>query len=653
MKRLLAILLAGLSLFTIGACKEKGVEVGEKVELPVVEKDYVGAEENQTISSTGEYLIKDSKTDYKIVYASDAETAVMTAISELNTFVSEATNGLKFEAVTDDQVSYSNTSKYISIGQNAFWKDANIALAKDLGADGTQMVTKGKSVFLFGNTAQAALYAVYDFLYYILDFDYMYKEVYSLDRNVTEVELKNYDLVNIPDIPVRTAGYGWIESDSTYMNRMRVVGYYDAFAPVNGLMFHNSEKYVESTIADHEAFWRSTCGNQLCYTAKGNAEEYEALQEACLASLKSAVIANPEATVIGMLQEDKASWCSCQACKEIIQEYGATSAILVLFMNDLRSRLDAWFETEEGQPYYNPAMNLVFFSYHKTNSAPATYDEDSETWVANKGIHCNDGVAVMYAPIEADYTHSLLHEKNKFALDVMRGWGAVCDKMYLWVYSAPFANYFVWYNAFNGMQDTYKLAKEVGAQWIFDQAQYSECTVPFGWGALKSYLVCKLAWNVDVDIDKLTDKFFKAAYGPVAEEMKEYYFEQRVYLTWLSDNTAYSCSRSCSNGDIGEAEFWPKPVLTSWLDSINKIVENLEDVKRTDPELYEFYYYNVALERLSIYERLVNLYSYNISDDLLLEYKLQFIADAEALKIGITSETQESLTTIKSAWGMN
>ena len=69
--------------------------------------------------------------------------------------------------------------KYISLGQNELWKAADISLEEGLGNDGTQMVTKGNSVFLFGNTEKAALYAVYDFLYYTLNFDYMYKELHT------------------------------------------------------------------------------------------------------------------------------------------------------------------------------------------------------------------------------------------------------------------------------------------------------------------------------------------------------------------------------------------------------------------------------------------------------------------------------------------
>lgn len=663
-RKFIALLLAGLTIFSFTACKGEGAKNNSSVESSSsdisdssstdnneLEKEYVGAEENQDIPSTGQYIIENGKTDYIVVYSQDAGADILSAISELNLFVSEATNGVEFVTTTDENVMYSNTAKYISLGQNKFWQAANIPLEENLGKDGLQMVTKGNSVFLFGNTEKAALYAVYDFLYYTLDFDYMYKDVYSLDKNVENVELKQYNLVNIPDIPIRAAGYGWIDSDSTMMNRMRSVGLYSPLLNVNGAMIHNSFRYVEDYVAGHEGYWIGTCGNQLCYTARGDKEEYEALQNACLESLKTALKADLNASMVGLTQEDHNAWCSCEACKTVTTEYGAKSAILVLFMNDLRAKLDAWFATEEGQPYYRD-MDLVFFSYHQTNSAPAHYDETTGQYVANNGIHCNDGVAVWFAPIEADFTHSLLDEQNESALAALRGWEAVSDKMYLWMYSGPFANYMVWYNSFDGMQDTYRLAKEFDAQYLFDQAQYGPCTVPFAWGALKSYLNCKLAWNVDVDIVKLTDKFFEAAYGPVAEEMKTYYFEQRVYLTWLSNNTDYSCSRSCSNGDIGNASFWPKPVLTSWLDDINAIIDKLEDVRRANPELYEFYYNNVALERLSVYAQLVDLYEYNTSSDLIMEYKLQFVEDATELGIGYTEEPGRILSDIMAEWGL-
>ena len=657
MRKLISIMLAILTLLAFTSCKENnnsGNLNNNSGNSGIIntEKNYVGAEENLSIHSTGEYLIKEGKSDYKIVYDADGGGDVLNAVTELNLFVGEAT-GMQFPVVKDDGLTYSASDKYISVGQTSVWESAQIVLNEELGNDGTQIVTKGKSVFLFGQTGKGALYAVYDFLYYILDFDYMYKDVYSLDKNVKDIELKQYNLVNVPDIPIRATVWGWIESDASMMNRMRCDSMTYILMSIGASGAHNSMYWVNHAIEGHEGYWIGTCNDQLCYTARGNAEEYEAMQEACMTSLIKGIKTFPNAKMVCLSQEDRNTWCSCDACTKIKQTYGTDSAILILFLNDLRAKLDAWFETEEGKPYYRD-LDITIMSYHKTETAPASYDEALGKWVPNNGIYMAEGTGVWYCGISADYTHTFYDEQNKASLSTQLGWKALTDNIYSWYYTGPFFNHFALYDNFDTIQTNYQLAAELGSKYLFDQAQNGAATVPFAWGALKSYLQSELMWNTHVDVNKLIDKFFKAAYGPVAQEMKDLFCDQRVHTMWLKKNTSYSCSRSASNGDIGCAEFWPKPILEDWLNRFNGILAKLDDVKRADPELYEYYYYNIALERLCCYAHLVDIYSYNTAVDTLLQYKTQFIADATDLNIGITCEQgQRSLADIKNEWGMN
>ena len=121
--------------------------------------------------------------------------------------------------------------------------------------------------------------------------------------------------------------------------------------------------------------------------------------------------------------------------------------------------------------------------------------------------------------------------------------------------------------------------KEINAKYVFSLAQFNskDC---YAWGALKSYLSCKLAWDSSADVQVLTDRFFENYFGPASKEMKEYYLMQRAYLRYLSENTNYSCSRSASNPEIGKAEYWTKPVLDKWLGEINDIIDGLVELKR-------------------------------------------------------------------------
>lgn len=648
--RIIALILSTISVFLFVSCDKNNNSAS-----PVVpDVDIVGSKKNAMIASTGNYILKDGVTEYAVVIPEGAGANVSIGAEELNLFFGEAT-GKTFSVVKDSTVTYSEEAKYISIGNTTLLNEAGVSIQKSTDKSECRMVTKGKSVFLFGTSDLYSLYAVYDFLEYILDFDYIYEDCYNLDKNVTEIELKAYDVVNVPDVEYRSVGYGWIMDDTLMKNRMRVQYWYSNMVAVNGLQVHNAVNYAKynNQHIGHEGYWFTDSGAQVCLTAHGNEEEYEALQNACLTALKAALKSDKDSTIVTFTQMDLEPQCNCdEGCKKVIEKYGELSAVQLLFVNDLKGRVDEWFESEDGKPYARD-LEMIFFSYHDTCTAPGSYNEQTGEYTANNGIQCADGVSVWYAPIHGDFNVSLYNDKNAEVLSTIKKWQAVDDEnMFLYFYSAPYNDYLVWYNDFDSMVDIYKIAKEINAKYVFSLAQFntSDC---YAWGVLKSYLSCKLAWDSSADIQTLTDKFFENYFGPVSKEMKEYYLMQRAYLRYLSENTNYSCSRSASNPEIGKAEYWTKPVLSKWLSDINKVIDGLVELKRENFELYNKYYLRIANERVSVLYLLVDLYSDSISADKLMDYKMQFKADTEALGMDVTGEAGGcKISTILSEWGM-
>ena len=70
-------------------------------------------------SYTDYVLAKDGKTDYSIVIGTDADKHEKFAAEELQNLFKEAT-GATMPIKTEDQVSYSEDAKVISIGDNSF-----------------------------------------------------------------------------------------------------------------------------------------------------------------------------------------------------------------------------------------------------------------------------------------------------------------------------------------------------------------------------------------------------------------------------------------------------------------------------------------------------------------------------------------------------
>ena len=640
MKKIIALLLGIVCLFSV-ACQTNDSSSSNPSD---------GSSE-QTWEGTGNYIVRNGKnTGYKIVTPTEKSGDIDTAVSEFNLFFEEAT-GVKLTVIDESKATWNDTAKYISIGNTSLMQSAGVTLANDLGTSGTQVVTKSQSLFLTGETDLGALYAVYDFLHLALNWEYYYADCYSLDKNVSDLELCAYDFTNVPDIEYRSTSYGYQVNDPLVANRMRLKYYFDPFLMIGPGAVHNSLAYVQGKDSGHESYWYSADGTQLCYTARGNEAEYEAMQQACFTTLKSALIQDTKKTVATLTIQDVNTFCACNACAEVKSVYGANSACVILFMNDLRALVDAWFLTDEGKPYARD-LELLFFAYYSTVEAPVTYDEATDTFTPNNGIACADGVSVFYAPIEADYTKSIYDVANKSVYNTMRTWSTISKKFYLWTYNTVFTNYMIWYYTFNGMQDWYKAAKEINTSYHFNQAQYNVMEGSYAWGSLKSYLNAKLAWDVDANMEELINNWFDNYFGPASEEMFSLFKKERVHINYLINNVSgYSGGRSVQNR-IDNKKFWPKAVLLDWLEETNEIIDTKLLPLKSNRALYDAYYYRIAQERLSILFCLIDFYDFNTSKEDMDSYKWQFYYDATAIGLDNTGEGASSLPERYIEWGL-
>ena len=348
-----------------------------------------------------------------------------------------------------------------------------------------------------------------------------------------------------------------------------------------------------------------------------------------------------------MTMEDNMSSCSCSACSALLDKYGAASAAVIIFMNDVNAKVKAWFDTPEGKNY-DPNLDILFFAYNKYTNAPAIYNKDTKEYDAVDGLKCSDGVSVLYAPISSNFTRSLYDAVNSATYNTMKAWRAVSKKIYLWLYSTNFSFYLIPFNSFNGMQDNYKFAVEMGTEFLIDQAQSNQKGSATGWCLLKAYLNAKLAWNSSINYQQLVDNFFNAMYGEAAPFMREY-FER--YKTLASFNEKFMGFGGNIYFNALDQKFWPKQELLVWRNCIDKALEAIDYLKIKDMKLYNSYYEHIIAERISINYLLVQLYDSNITPEELMDFKLEFKEDVSLLKLTHSREGG-NIIDLFSSWGL-
>lgn len=658
-KKIISICSLVLSICLLFAACSGGTSGGQTVDsiTPPISENVEGNMHSYNIKETGKYIVQGGKSEYKILIPEGkAENDYISmAVSDLRQFFLEAT-GVSL-AVVEDSEDLSG-GKFLAIGNTRL--QSNEALgATDavLGRGGVRIRTVGDSVCMTGATDEAAMYAVYVFLEQALGFEYYYTDFYDLDKNVTDLALMDYDITDVPDFEYRIQSSGWIRYNDRNRKRMRWTNETDVFIPVNeNYTWHNTFQYLPPTTYKTEhPDWYSVRGDQLCYTAHGNTEERNLMIENIAQQIIGLFMEERyrNYNLISVSIEDNQNCCTCETCTAEKQKYGADSAVIVKFCNDIAKLVTAWMETEEGAPYARD-YRILFFAYHATNKPPVTYDAATDTFSrVDDSVVCDDHVAVYFAETNGDYTQNY-DDANTANTEIgqnMRGWATLSKEIYFWSYSTNFTNFLMPYNSFDAVQDIYKFAFKNGCHYIMTQDQWVQTGSQSGFGVFKNWLHSKLGWNVNADVEALTDQFFDSYFGAASEPMRQLFDEWRIWAKYQTDELGYSGYRSIYINALTQ-EYWPQRMLTHWLDLIDEAYAAISVYQTSDPALYEAIREHINIESISFRYLLLELYGTNYSDESLQEMRRSFVSDTQQIGLTKLSANINIATDLFAKWGM-
>ena len=423
-------------------------------EAKYIVKDVYNGTHDFTATDTDIPFVKNGKCSYTVVLPENLGAALNRARTELTEFFKEAT-GVELRTVSESL--YTDDGQgYISLGKTTLLENSGITVdEKALTEDGARIVTKGKNIYIFGGSEYGALYAVYDFLEIYFNFDVYYKDCYEIDKNVKNLNLKNFDVTDIPDLEFRSNGYyGLVTGDWKYRFRTpRTYG--DITFPIHSVggdptsearNVHNSLNWLPpEQFASSHPNWYNASKNQLCYTAGGRTDtttgarsaEYEKMLNAALdkavATLKLYNAGQyPDLRILNFTQQDNFPPCSCDACVADYNKYGTYAASTIIFMNDLREKIDEVMPTLD-EKYQRSNMTLTFFAYQHTEKAPSDSFEE---------MKLTDGVSVYLASSESfDYQASIYADSNTEGRVNVKNWGKLSGEIFLWTYSTKFSHY--------------------------------------------------------------------------------------------------------------------------------------------------------------------------------------------------------------------
>lgn len=558
-KKLLACFLAALMLsgcIQLAACSPKG--------------------ENKKM-----VLIAGGKSDYSIVYPENASETVKYAAECLQDYLYQA-SGVKLKVKRE---LYADTDeKYISIGKTKRLEQEDLSVDySSFNGDGFLIRNIAENIYINGATDRGTLYGVYDFLEKFVGVKFLTYD-YTYIPSLSELKIYALDEVEIPDFRYRNFMVSGLWNDPAAMSRFRFVNEYITVDPEYGgnigwfmtkdiPPYHNSLYYVseEYDAQFPEMFSHDDKGKvvEICQTYgitdDGEIDVNVEISPITLAieSLKKFVLSTDESVEYFMFsQMDTQECCACEKCLRHAQLYGR-GGINIRFVNLLAREIQKWADEELN----GRKIKVVTFAYQYSEPAPVYVGEDGNYHPIDQTCVPADNVYIRLATIEANNYFSFLDERQYANYRVLfQSWSSIAKNFMVWTYHADFYNYFNYYPTMQTWKENLELYKNIGVEYVLMQSGHYES---LGWQTnMEAYIASKVLWNMNADIQSLTEEFMTLYYGIAKDYMMRYKQEYDLYYRTLVERFGdYTLRAGANSSDV-------KYFSLTFLGSQQKIIDD-------------------------------------------------------------------------------
>ena len=437
----------------------------------------------------GGYIVLADENDARLIAAGDTLAKYMKQITGKEFPVSKEGQGLKF-----------------TLGYSA-----------DIPDNGYVIETKENEVSILGSGTRGVIHGVYAFLEKYCNCDWYTSTLYSIpeNKNLTipagqKTEYKPYfeytdtDWISPRDVEYSLAnGLNGNPYRSIPSELGGTVDYISDFCHTFGSQFCSKEKYFESNpeyFALHSGIRQN---EQLCLT---NENVYKIILGEVMALLEEKHNPDSSLQIISLTQADSgpdAKMCQCKNCKAIDDENGSHSGTMITFVNRIAKAV-------KDAGYDNVAIDT--FAYRYTRKAPTK-------------VVPEDNVIVRLCTIECCFAHTLDDKScsvNESLMTDLKEWGNICNRIYVWDYTANYAHTLGIFPDFGVLQENMKVFYENNVVGVYEEGNYymNECDGEFG--ELRAYLLSKLMQNPYINYNNCMDEFLQAYYGKGWQNIRQF-----------------------------------------------------------------------------------------------------------------------------------
>ena len=377
------------------------------------------------------------------------------------------------------------------------------------------------------------MYGVYTLLEDYLSCRWFHPEVSRIPK-LERIEVEPIDNTQVPTIASRDMHY-YVGQDSDWAARNKINGHHAAgleekhggrirfaspmYHTFYRLMPRGQHHGLQEYFKEHPEYYCEINSErvgeyaQLCLTNPD-------VVRIAIESVKRWIREQPERTIFTVSQNDYGGWCECENCRAVDEREESHMGTVLQFVNQVAEAIE--------EEYPDKFISTLAYAYSR--KPPKT-------------IRPRSNVLIRLSDIECCFSHPLEtcnHTRNPDAtvsvVDDIKKWSEISDQLFVWDYVMNFQHWLAPQPNLYVLKPNMQFFVKHSVKEMFPQADPFNSMGEFS--ELRAYLLAKLMWNPDVDVDKGINEFLEGYYGAAARPIQAYIdmlhkkaTDERIHMT--------------------------------------------------------------------------------------------------------------------------
>ncbi len=453
-------------------------------------------------------IVENGKSDFVIVTQDTPDECILTAVDELQTYL-EKISGAKLEHISESDY---NGEKAIVLGETQLEAEITQVNREEIGADGFLLYSDGTYFLIAGGDSRGTLYGVYTFLEEYLGVRWFTPKLEVVPENKDVIIDAAINRIVRPSFAVRRNDCAGTNAAHRARTKMNVSFHYEVPEYGGAMTFVLWDVTLDRLVPDAlfsehpEYFAQNPDGSRT--TDHVCLSHPDVLPIAIENARKAILECDKDSKYIHIGQKDNSNYCHCESCEALYEQYGSVSAPTIIFTNAFADALDDEF----------PDFTFTFYAYGETDRPPQ-----------DKSLRCNPNVVPVLCELHRACRSHLLTEcgaidgnetfdnlygdNGTMVADDFAVWVTLAERTFIYDYTINFLNTAQFFSNFETMQPTMQYMHDIGITgYVYNcgDGHYA------AFNELRNYLLCKLQWDVNCDVEYHMDDFLKAYYGEEA-----------------------------------------------------------------------------------------------------------------------------------------